>query len=121
MTLYCYPLNYHKLNLCTHAIKSILVNSFGQKNNFFVFLIGPHAIAEYDETSGNIERLHKFLFFALSMTVLLVFFTAAPYSFVRYYIFDMGPDSFYLFAPSWSVLIYVQQNKPMSGFICFLF
>lgn len=37
-------------------------------------------------------------------TLAILFFSAAPCSFMRYYMFNMGADSFLLFGPSWFVV-----------------
>lgn len=88
---------------------------------YCIFLTGNGSLVAYNEAIGKIELLTKSLFSALGITVVIVFFVAEPYSFVRYYVFDKDEDSFYLFAPSWFVLNYkakyVQHEHALQSII----
>lgn len=70
----------------------------------FALSTGPHSAVSYIETIGKIEMLYKFFVFALVTTVIAIYFPAALYSFVHYYIFNKGQDSFFLLALAWFVL-----------------
>lgn len=66
---------------------------------------GAQSKAAYNGLMAKMELFNKLLCFLMCFGATNSFLTIASYSFVRYFIFDMGADSFYLFAPSWFVLI----------------
>lgn len=75
--------------------------------NRFVFFavfsfLGDSTIA-YRELIEKIERLNRLLCFAVSTSYALFFSLPLFYTIVRYYIFSMGEDSFYLLLPFWFV------------------
>lgn len=72
---------------------------------FFVHLAGAHSTAAYSELISKIELFNKLLSFGMCFTVASLLVAVIPYSVVRYYIFDMGEDSFYLFFRPWFVFI----------------
>lgn len=64
-------------------------------------MTGVHSTAAYNVLIDKIEVFHKALFFAIGISCSAPFVSAAPYSILRYYMFNRGSDSFYLFAPAW--------------------
>lgn len=69
----------------------------------FNFSPGMDSLAEYSELMGNIELFNKLWYFALNATCTFCFYSALPYTCIRYFIFDMGKESYYLFYPTWFV------------------
>lgn len=70
---------------------------------FCASLSGIDSAVAYKELIEKIEELNKFFCFVQCITIALLFFAVAPYSFVKYYVFNMGKNSFHLFCPSWFV------------------
>lgn len=70
--------------------------------SLFVYL-GAHSTVAYDELIGKIELFNKVLCFGLFVTIALLLLTVVPYTLVRYHMFNMGEESFYLFLPVWFV------------------
>lgn len=60
------------------------------------FSTGTHLAAAYVDLISKIELFNKCLSSKMCMTTTLLLLTVVP-TVVRYYIFDMGEDSFYLF------------------------
>lgn len=60
-------------------------------------------MAAYEELIGLIERFNQLLFYAMANTAALLYFAMPPYTLVRYYVFNMGQNSYFLFHPSWFV------------------
>lgn len=81
------------------------------------FPTGVQSSLAYKELIRKIELFTTVLFSVLSVSIVIVFFTAAPYTFVRYYILNAGEDSFYLFCPSWFVFI-TNWNEINTVVIC---
>lgn len=75
------------------------------------FELRVHSTGAFERIIGRIELLNKCLCSALRISMILLFFTTLPYSLVRYYIFDMGENSFYLFFPSWWVFSMVVHKE----------
>lgn len=67
-------------------------------------LTGAQSTAAYKEFIDKMEFFNKIFFIFSSVSVVFLFFSAAPYTFVQYYMYDKGEDSFYLFLRAWSVL-----------------
>lgn len=74
---------------------------------------GAHSTAAYNEIIEKIELINKILSIGLWISGAIILSTAVPYSFVRYYIFDMGEDSFYLFLPAWFVFLRIETDKKL--------
>lgn len=70
---------------------------------FCVLLTGMHLTIAYQELIVKIEQLTKGLFYAVQASVVILYFPALPYTIMRYSIFDMGKDSYYLFSMCWFV------------------
>lgn len=101
-----------KFAMQTQSTKSN--NSLG----VFVFSTGLHSgDATYNERIGKIELFSKCLNVALGVSVIIAYYMTGPYSFVRYYIFEYGEDSFYLFAPTWFVLHHCIESNNMQNFL----
>lgn len=69
----------------------------------FILLAGVHSAA-YDILIDKIELFNKCLCFTLIFLIALDHTLPAPYTFIRYYIFNMDKESYFLFCPSWFVL-----------------
>lgn len=72
-------------------------------NILSVLFVGVHSRIAYEKLIAKIELFNNFLFFAFVSTDTILFFTVLPYTCVRYYIFNMAEDSYFLFCPSWFV------------------
>lgn len=64
------------------------------------FLAGAHSAVAYKDLIEKIELFNKCFCLVGCVTLALLFFMLLPYTYVRYYIFNLGVDSFYLFCPS---------------------
>lgn len=69
------------------------------------FLTGEDSTVAYRELIEKIELFNKVLCLILCSGGAFCTVTPLPYSFVRYYIFDKGEESFFLFYPSWFVIL----------------
>lgn len=58
----------------------------------------------YIEVIGKIELFNKFVFCVTWGIVGFCVTAPVPYSYARYYIYDAGERSFYLFYPTWFVI-----------------
>lgn len=63
----------------------------------------------YKELNDKIEFFNKFFYVAMITTLIVFFFAVLPLSLVRYYILDMGKDSFYFLARFW--FVFLSQNE----------
>lgn len=72
---------------------------------FCILMAGVHSLVAYKTLIGKIELFNKFFCFTLNVSYALLLLTVAPYTYVRYYIFNMGTESFQLFCPAWFVFI----------------
>lgn len=82
----------------------------------FSRLTGTQSAADYKELCGKMELFNKVLCVVISSSIVFCMVTPLPYSFVRYYMYDMGEKSFYLFAPAWFVFfIYTIRYKTRSN------
>lgn len=72
-------------------------------NIFCVIFAGVNSTNAYEQSIGKIEFFNKFLCFTISFSLVIFFVAVLPYTFARYYIFNMGENSFFLFAPPWFV------------------
>lgn len=68
-----------------------------------ILLPGVHATLAYRKLIEKIELFTKYFFIVMCVTFVSAVFSALPYTIVRYYVLNMGKNSFYLFAPAWSV------------------
>lgn len=64
---------------------------------------GVNSTVLYKEVIGKIEFFNKVFWNAICVEALICICAALPYTYVRYYIYDLGEDSFYLFCPCWYV------------------
>lgn len=67
----------------------------------YIFYIG--STIAYREFVEKIELFNKYFCVAISISVAFCFITPLPYSYLRYFVYDMGEESFFLFAPCWFV------------------
>lgn len=74
-----------------------------------IFPLGAHSATAHQELTEKIELFPKCFCLTLLLIIGFCVSSALPYSFIRYYRFDMGEKSFYLFIPSWCVFS-VKQN-----------
>lgn len=72
---------------------------------FFVAFTGAHSKAAYNGLMAKIELFNELLCFGFSLSMAIILLGVIPYTFVRYFIYDMGENSFYLFAPTWFVFV----------------
>lgn len=86
----------------------------GNVGNFCCpFCAGDHSAVAYRELTEKIELFNKLLCFAITLTLAILYVSVLPYTFVRFYILNLGEDSFDLFYPPWCV-------NSCIGFICTL-
>lgn len=76
----------------------------------FVLFAGVQLKPTYKELIRKIELFSQVLYFVMCITLAILFISVAPYSYVRYYIFNMEADSFLLFGPAWFVFT-TKQNE----------
>lgn len=62
-----------------------------------------NSMAVYKESLEKIELFSKYFYIADFVSLAFMVFTPLPYTAVRYYIFDMDEESYYLFTPAWFV------------------
>lgn len=70
-----------------------------------LLLTGKQSIPVYKKWVGEIEFIHKFIFFTFCVAIFTCVCAPAPYSLAQYYFSDMGEDSFFLGWSSWFVFI----------------
>lgn len=70
-----------------------------------IYSTGVHSSAAYKELIENLELFNKICCFLIIGSLTVIFLADLPFSYVLYYIFDLGEDSFYLFLPAWFVFI----------------
>lgn len=94
---------------------SFVCSSYANFNHYYyincVHFTGPHSTDAYKKFIAKIEKFTRFFCIFLSISIGFLFFSVLPYSLVRYYIFDMGEDSFYLYCPSWFVFHSIKWNE----------
>lgn len=78
--------------------------------NFELFCARVYSQKTYKELIAKIELYNKGFCFVMCISGSLVILTAIPYTIVRYYILNMGEESFYLFLPAWSILILLKME-----------
>lgn len=86
---------------------------------FCVAFAGVHSAVAYQELTGKIELFNKFLCFAITLTLAILYMSVLPYTFFRYYILNMGEDSFELFYPPWFVFYHDDLKTKAEGEIPF--
>lgn len=64
---------------------------------------GVHSTIAYSEFIGKFERFNEYFCVSLFVSIAFCVISALPYTLVRYLLYDMGEDSFYLFVPAWFV------------------
>lgn len=73
-----------------------------------ILFTGTHSVAIYRQIAGKIERFTKGFSGFICAELIFCIFAPMPYSIVRYYIYDMGAKSFYLFFPTWFVIFTIK-------------
>lgn len=73
---------------------------------YHFLILGVDSIATYKKTIERIELFNKYFLVIMGFSGSICLFTPLPYSYARYYIYNMGERSFYLFAPAWFVIIH---------------
>lgn len=68
------------------------------------FSTGPHSAIAYKRTVEQIELFTKYFHLLVSVSGALCVCSFVPYTYVRYFIYDMGAESFYLFYLAWFVI-----------------
>lgn len=91
-------------------IRNLLQYKYHHVHIFCVHFVGVHSADAYKDLIGNIELFNKLFCYSLNITYALLLITAAPYTYIRYYILDMGTEAFQLFCPSWFVLC-IKRNR----------
>lgn len=79
-----------------------------------VLLTGVHSTIAYRELVEKIEQCQKFLCINMCFSFITFHFSPLPYGYVRYYVFNMGEDSFFLFMPIWYVFICTIKQLTMN-------
>lgn len=64
---------------------------------------GKNSKIAYEKSVEQIELFTKWFFIVNLYTIVSCTFDALPYTIIRYYYYDMGDESFYLFCPGWFV------------------
>lgn len=95
-----------KKSMKVNTITSIVPPNLFLSVNFVSFIIRPtgvHSQIEYGKLVEENESYIKFFCSVFCATGAFCLFTALPYTYVRYYVWDLGEKSFYLFYPAWFV------------------
>lgn len=79
---------------------------------YVIHSTGSHSSIVYRELVGKIDLYNKYFCFVMCLGFSCCMLTSLPYSYIRYFIFDMGAESFYLFVPAWCVFV-IQLNWPI--------
>lgn len=74
-----------------------------ERNNVHI-LTGVQSTPTYNELIRKIERFSELFCSVLVISIVLQYWTSLPNTYVKYYILDMGEDSFILLGPNWFVL-----------------
>lgn len=67
------------------------------------FLIGPKANIAYQESIEIFEKLSEWFCYALICTLVTICIPPMIYTYVNYFISDLGNESYFLFFPAWFV------------------
>lgn len=78
-----------------------------------IFFAGLYSTDAYKQLTEKIELCNKLFSVAIFTSITILYFMPLPYSIVRYHIFDLGTDSFYLFSMCWFVFRFhgVHRNR----------
>lgn len=98
-------------------------SNFGNYHYILLFCIrlaGVHSAAAYQELTAKIEFFNKCICLAITLTLAILYISVLPFTFVRYYIFNMGEDSFELFYPPWFVFCSKNYLRPFVKFAILL-
>lgn len=73
---------------------------------------GLHSTVAYKTSIEKIELFHKYLYMFMVNTEVCCIFTPMLYSYIRYYHYNMGEESFLLFIPAWCVAFsWIQHSQ----------
>lgn len=78
---------------------------------FNIHFAGAHSATAYRKLMGKIELFNKLCYFSLLAIWAILFSSNLPYTYVRYYVLDVGKESFFLFYPTWFVLVVYAINS----------
>lgn len=69
-----------------------------------IFIVtGEQSHAEYKEAIEKVEFFNKLIYGAMYISAAFCVFFPLPFIFIRYFVYDMGKNSFVLFVPAWFV------------------
>lgn len=84
-------------------------------------LAGVRSKGAYKVLIGKIDLFNKIYCIGMHIASAFLYLAVLPYSLLRYYVFNLGADSFYLFVPSWFVCHqmtgWIENNENSANFL----